>query len=150
MRKQNQEMEYISEALTAESPKDRLKKLMEEETKVVKGRFRCFETPGGSLRVQIKKYKEVPMFDKTLIDNEVYEVPLYVARHLNGVDHLAKSVNGKINTCSYPVHGHIMVGNDWAPASFDQNGNPLPTTQVTKWVRRYGFESLQFDALEAM
>ena len=150
MRKTNQEIDYLSEALTAESPKDRLKKLIEEETKMVKGRFRCFETPGGSLRVQIRKYKEVPMFDKTLVDNEIYEVPLYVARHLNGVDHLAKAVNGKVNSCAYPVHGHIMIGNDWAPASFDSNGNPLPTTQITKWVRRYGFESLQFDVLGEM
>lgn len=150
MKKQNQEIEYISESLTTESPKERLKKLIEEESQIVRGRFRCFESPGGSLRVQLKKYKELPMFDKTMIDNRIYEVPLYVARHLNGVDHLAKGVNGKINTCAYPVHGHLMVGDEWAPTSFDSNGNPLPTTQISKWVRRYGFESLQFDALGAI
>jgi len=147
MKKTLNELENLSVDSVGLSAKDRIKKLQEEETKTVKGRFRCFETPGGSLRVQIKKYKDVPMFDKTMLDNEVYEVPLYVARHLNGVDHLAKNINGKINSCAYPVHSHLMIGNEWSPSKLDDMGQPVPQIGVAKWVRRYGFESLQFDVL---
>lgn len=146
MKKTLNELESLS-STTHLTPKERIKKIQEEETKTVKGRFRCFETPGGSLRVQIKKYKDVPMFDMTMMDNEIYEVPLYVARHLNGVDHLAKDINGKINSCAYPVHSHIMIGEKWSPSTLDEIGNPVPQFAVSKWVRRYGFESLQFDTL---
>ena len=140
-------IDEITQSLSKETPEDRIRRLQEEETKLVSGRFRNFESPGGSLRVQIKKYKNVPMFDKTLIDNEVYEVPLYVARHLQGIDHIAKELNGKINTCAYPVHGHIMNGSEWAPAHVNEHGIPIASVQVAKWIRRYGFESLQFEML---
>jgi hypothetical protein len=147
MRKQNNAIDEITHSLTEESPQERLRKLREEEIKLVRGRFRNFESPGGSLRVQIKKYKEVAMFDKTLSDNCEYEIPLYVARHLNGVDHIAHELNGKINTCSYPVHGHLMSGTEWAPSHQDEHGVPMASVQVAKWIRRYGFESLQFEML---
>ena len=140
-------IDEITESLSTISPKERLKKLQEEESKFVRGRFRNFESPGGGLRVQIKKYKDIPMFDKTLVDNQEYEIPLFVARHLNGIDHVAKELNGKINTCAYPVHGHLMSGSEWAPAQLDEHGVPIASIQVAKWIRRYGFESLQFEML---
>ena len=145
MRKSNESITQISESLSQESPKERLRKLQEEETRLVRGRFRNFENPGNPLRVQIKKFKDVPMFDKIMNDNDEYEIPLYVARHLNGVDHVAKELNGKINTCSYPVHGHKMIG-DLPTAHLDNYGGVIADTKVTQWVRRYGFESLQFEA----
>lgn len=136
---------------TVTNGKSRLEKFVEEERRMVKGRFRCFETPGGGTRVMVKKYKELPMFDRHMIDNEVYEVPLYVARHLNGVDVTAHAINGKVGSCSYGVHGFKMSNpNDLKPSmeGFGPNGEggvPAPFTEVQKRVRRYGFESLEFD-----
>lgn len=129
--------------------RSRLQQFMNEEKKIVKGRFRCYETPGSSTRIQIKKYKELPMFDMKMMDGEIYEVPLYVARHLNGIDATAQHINGKVNTCSYPVHGFTWNG-DNAPSSAHGNGPngeggvPVPLVGVSKRVRRYGFESLEF------
>lgn len=125
----------------------KLRRFVEEETKLVKGRFRNFETPGASVRIQIKKYKDVPMFDKWLSDNETYELPLYVARHLNGVDATAKAVNGKINTCSHAVHQWKHGMNEELPRSnLGEGGIPVPILSAQKFVRRYGFDSLEFDS----
>lgn len=128
-----------------DSTKDRLKKFIEEETKLVKGRFRCFETPGLTTRIQVRKYPGVPMFDMTMRDGEVYEVPLYVARHLNGVDVTASAIDGKVNSCSYAVHGFSMHSpNDLAHSAMDGGGIPVPIIRAQKYTRRYGFESLEF------
>ena len=129
--------------------KDRLQKLVEEERKLVKGKFRCYETPGSSHRIQIRKYKELPMFDKWMIDEGVYEVPLYVARHLNGMDACATSLNGKINSCAYPIHG-FKSENDVLPASEEvliPGAGPtyVPLNKNVKYVRRFGFESMEFN-----
>ena len=128
---------------------DLLQKFVEEETKLVKGRFRCYDNPGSSVRIQVRKYKGVQMFDKTMIDEGTYEVPLYVARHLNGVDATATHLNGKINSCSYPVHGFLSVG-DNLPASQEVMGPDGgvtygPRENIVKRVRRYGFESMEFN-----
>lgn len=128
-----------------ELAKEKLKKFIEEETKMVKGRFRCFETPGLSTRIQVRKYPGVPMFDKTMRDGEVYEIPLYVARHLNGVDVTASAVDGKINSCAYAVHGFSMNSPDaLAHSAIDGGGIPVPIITAQKYTRRYGFESLEF------
>lgn len=146
----------LSEQLSAapsekEQNKAKLRRYVEEETKLVKGRFRNFETPGASVRVQIKKYKDVPMFDKWMHDNEMYEVPLYVARHLNGVDKTAEKIGGKINTCAHLVHQWKHGKNDPLPYSemgtgpSGEPGIPVPILTSPKYRRRYGFESLEFD-----
>lgn len=127
--------------------KDRLHAFVVEESKLVKGRFRCFDNPGSSVRIQVRKYKELPMFDKTMIDEGTYEVPLYVARHLNGIDATATHINGKVNSCSYPIHGFKAVG-DQLPGSQEVMGPDgltlAPRDNIVKRVRRYGFESLEF------
>jgi hypothetical protein len=128
-----------------EMSKELLDKFIKEETQLVKGKFRNFEVPGGSQRVIVKKYADVPMFDKVMEDGKVYEIPLYVARHLNGVDATAKKVNGKINTCSFPVHGFKWDGDKGAPKNVEEAGIPVPIIAPAKWTRRYGFESLEFD-----
>lgn len=129
-----------------EQNKAKLQRYIEEETKVVKGRFRNYESPGACVRVQVKKYKEVPMFDKWMNDNEMYEIPLYVARHLNGVDKTAEKIGGKINTCAHLVHEFRHGKNDPLPAStMGMDGIPVPIVTSPKYRRRYGFESLEFD-----
>jgi hypothetical protein len=148
----------------ARTPKDEsralLKKFMDEETKMVKGIFRCYETPGAREKISVKKYPTkadmlrrnqeggVEPFEMWMSDGQTYEVPLYVARFLNGTDKTAASVNGKINTCAYPVHGFTWDnGNQSGPQSqIGMDGTPVPVLGPSQWKRRYGFESLEFNA----
>jgi len=140
------EIVTFSPSSEKQASKEKLNKLIAEETKTVKGRFRNYETPGGSLRVQVRKYPGIPPFDKIMFDNETYEVPLYVARHLNGVDVAAKACYGKVHSCSYPTPGFIWEQGKNMPASTqDDQGVPVPIIGVAKWNRRFGFESLEFD-----
>lgn len=123
-----------------------LKKLMDEETKMVTGKFKNYETPGGNLPYCSGKYPGQPIFKKVFQDGEIYEVPLWVARHLNGIDKVAKELNGRIGSCSYPIHGFRWDPNKPAPESCLQgDGVPVPAVGISKRVQRYGFESLEFD-----
>lgn len=116
-----------------EIAKEKLEKIMREELRMVKGIFQNFESPGLSLRLQVRKYKD-HFFDMTLEDGKEYEVPLYIARHLNGIDATAEHLNGKLGTCSYAIHSYIV----------DKNGNPIVSHEKRK--KRYGFQSLDFAA----
>ncbi|MCE5319398.1 MAG: hypothetical protein LLG04_18790, partial [Parachlamydia sp.] len=114
--------------------------------KLVKGRFKNYETPGAGATIILKKYHEkyMPMFTKKMADGEVYEIPLYVARHLNGIDVTAEGVDGKINSCGYLVHSFITnPDGTLKKADHDNSGNPVPIF-TNKYQRRYGFESLEF------
>jgi hypothetical protein len=124
-----------------------LKKLMEEESKIVRGRFKNYETPGGNLPFQSRKYPNQEVFKIVFQDGGVYDVPLWVARHLNGTDKTAKVLNGRIGSCSYPVHGFKWDAGQSPPKSDDsQPGNLVPVIGIEKRVQRYGFESLEFDS----
>lgn len=116
--------------------RDKLQKFYKEEMRLVKGLFQNFETPGGSLRLQVRKYKE-HFFDKVMEDGQEYEVPLYVARHLNGIDATAEAIDGKVGTCSYPVSSYLM----------DASGTPIISHAKRK--KRFGFQSLEFAASAA-
>lgn len=137
---------------TKELAKRKLQELIQQETKLVKGRFQCFETPGANATITIKKYPGIQPFVKTMMDGEVYEVPLYVARFLNGTDVSAGALamdsarNIKIGTCGYNVHGFkYPTKESESPASqLGPNGVPLPVVGISKCVRRYGFQSLEF------
>lgn len=136
-----------------EKAKSVLERLIKEETRMVKGRFRCFETPGSSQKITVKKYKDVPMFVKEMVDGGVYEVPLYVARFLNGIDMCARAVNGQIGTCSYGIHGFKWDDVNNQPARSQQGfgpggegGIPVPIVGITSRIRRFGFESLDFES----
>ena len=124
-----------------------LEKFMKEESRLVKGRFRNYEVKGGSLPFQAKKYPNQPVYKQDFQDGEVYDVPLWVARWLNGVDAVAKGLNGKIGSCSYPVHGFKWDAGASTPGSVPgQGGTPVPIVGIAKRVQRYGFESLEFDS----
>jgi hypothetical protein len=125
---------------------EKLKPYIEEETKIVKGIFRNYETPGASAPIQVIKYPGIPGFQETMTDNETYEIPLYVARFLNGTDITAKGCDEKIHTCSYETHGFLWsAGAPMPRGSQDDKGIPVPIIGVAKRTRRYGFESLQFN-----
>ena len=123
-----------------EASKELLNKCISEETKLVKGRFKNYETPGGSVKVIIRKYAGVTPFDQVLKDGEIYEIPLYVARHLQGYDVTAKAVGGRINSCAYAVHQYKNSKDDFPTQNMDQ-GMTVPIIHK----RRYGFESLEFE-----
>lgn len=135
-----------------EAAKKRLNELMQEEMKTVKGVFQNFETPGGNLKLTVKKYPG-HVFEKTMEDGGTYEVPLYIARHLNGVDITAGDLSGsaeknpRIGTCSYPKHGFVVPGRGAEPAfgAIGGDGIPVPIVGIVKRVKRFGFQSLEFD-----
>jgi hypothetical protein len=112
-------MSIATEKTTQEKKTRDPKKEREQDHKMVKGVFRCYEPMGGSFTFNFKKYKGDQVLKYTMVDGEVYEVPMMIAKHLN-------------NNCWYPRHSHVM----------DINGNP--TLDVGKKVKRCSFESLAF------
>ena len=103
----------------AKASAKRIKLLRDKYREKVKGIFRFYEVPGGSITFAYKEFKEDPVEKYTMIDGGNYEVPLGVAKHLNK--------NGW-----YPRHKHAM----------DQNG--IPVIDVGQKIRRFGFQSLEF------
>lgn len=122
--------------LEVSSAKERLKKIMNEELKMVRGIFQNFETPGMALELQVRKYPG-HFFKQVLEDGKECEVPLYIARHLNGIDATAEAINGQVGTCAYPVHSYVV----------DMHGNP--TISVAKRKRRFGFLSSEFSMIKS-
>lgn len=103
-----------------ENKDDKARAMWKEESRLVKGIFRCHEPSGGSVQFSFRKYKWDPTRKYTMRDGEVYEVPLSVARHLN-------------QNCNYAVHSHIL-GADGRP-TVDRGG---------KMRSRMNFESTEF------
>jgi hypothetical protein len=102
---------------------EQLKKMKEQDHRMVKGIFRCMEPPGGSVTFSYKKYAGDPVEKYTMADGKVYTVPLMVAKHIN-------------NHCTYDIHQHTL----------DLDGNPR--VDVGKRVKRFSFESLDFMDIE--
>ena len=115
------EQRAVKETIScAAADDDAIYRMWKEESKIVKGIFRCREPDGGSVKFSFRKYKWDPIKWYTMVDGRTYEIPLAVARHLN-------------KNCSYAVHSHIL----------DQDGNPtLDTSGKTK--SRMNFESTEF------
>ena len=63
--------------------KKELLELQAIESEKITGTFSYHECPGGVLKFSYAKFPKEPIKDYTLIDGETYELPLYVARHLN-------------------------------------------------------------------
>jgi hypothetical protein len=100
-----------------------LKYLRDKDREMVKGIFKFYEVPGGSMSFCFKKYKGDPIEKFDMVDGNVYTVPLGVAKHLN-------------NDCHYPIHSY----------STDSNGIPLQ--KISERVNRCGFQSLEFMEME--
>ena len=96
-----------------------LKKQCEQDREKVKGIFRFYECPGGTLKFPFRAYKWDQVETYKLIDGESYELPLGVAKHLNK--------NGW-----YPEHHYTL----------DESGNPKMRLSQKK--RRFGFQSMEF------
>lgn len=102
-----------------EVKKPNLKYMREKDRELVKGIFRFHEVPGGTMSFSFKAYKEDPVENYTLVDGEVYTLPLGVAKHLN-------------KNCWYPIHAYA------------QDGEGKSTVKVGQKVRRASFQSLEF------
>ena len=138
--------------------KAKLDEFIKEETKLVRGIFQCFETPGAKIKISCRKYPGIPGFSKEMTDGMMYEIPLYVARFLNGSDVTAGALgdpntrNHKIGTCGYGIHGFKMQQNsiDGLRPSTDGfiaeygMGVPVPVVAITGEKRRFGLQSTQF------
>jgi hypothetical protein len=98
---------------------DKIYALWKEESKMVKGIFRCREPIGGSVHFFFRKFKWDKTKEYKMMDGEIYEIPLAVARHLN-------------KNCSYAQHSNIL----------DAQGNP--TVNKDKMISRMNFESTEF------
>jgi hypothetical protein len=106
-----------------EAKKVNLKYMRDKDREVVRGIFRFYECPGGTMSFSIKIYKEDEVETYTLIDGEVYSLPLGVAKHLNK--------NGW-----YPVH------------SYTQDASGKPVQKIGQKVQRFGLQSLEFVDIE--
>ena len=135
---------------TKELAKEKIKDLIAEETKIVKGIFINYETPGASATITVRKYPGVPVFTKSMKDGEMYDIPLYVARFLNGTDVSVGAVDNPnkgsqlIGTCQYGVHGWKMDNAEDFKQGIDVGGTVVPSVAITKRVKRYGFNSVDF------
>lgn len=145
------EAPHVSKSLK-DRAKEKVRELIAEETKMVRGIFQCFETPGSTVEINVRKYPGIEPFRKSMTDGFTYEVPLYVARFLNGIDVSAGALgdparrNTMIGTCSYAVHGFVMASKNAEPAfgAIDGQGIPVPMVGVSSRVKRYGFQSMEF------
>ena len=96
-----------------------LKYQRDKDREIVRGIFRFYEVPGGTLSFSFRAYKEDPVENYSFVDGQIYSIPLGVAKHLN-------------KNLWYPVH------------AFAQDENGKPNVKVGKKVRRAGFDSLEF------
>jgi hypothetical protein len=106
-----------------DKPKKNLTYMRDKDREPVKGIFRFYEVPGGSMSFSYKAYKGDPVERFDLVDGGVYTLPLGVAKHLNK--------NGW-----YPVHSHMV----------DENGKAV--MKIGQKIRRFGFQSLEFVDIE--
>lgn len=105
--------------------KPNLKYQRDKDREIVRGVFRFYEVPGGTMSFVFKAYKEDPVERFDMIDGQVYSVPFGVAKHLNK--------NGW-----YPIHAY---------AKLEDGGHMM---KVNDKVRRFGFQSLEFIDLADM
>ena len=96
-----------------------LKYQRDKDREMVKGIFRFYEVPGGTMSFVYRQYKEDEVERYDLEDGKIYSIPLGVARHLN-------------KNCWYPVH------------AYKQNENGGKDMLIGQKVRRCGFQSLEF------
>lgn len=111
-----------------------LRYLRDKNREKVKGIFRFYEVPGGSMSFCFKEFKDdqVERFD--LVDGQIYTLPLGVAKHLNK--------NGW-----YPEYEYLPGQPGVQASPYALQGANM---RVGKKVRRFGFQSLEFTDVEEL
>ncbi len=110
--------------------------LRDKDRELVKGIFRFHEVPGGTLSFSIKIHKDDQVENYTLVDGEIYTLPLGVAKHLN-------------KNCWYPTYGHL-TGSDGVQSGLPTSlyGSSGQNMKITQKVKRCSFQSLEFVDIE--
>lgn len=89
------------------------------DAKLVKGKFKNLESPGGDLMFAYHYYKGEPTRVYHMLDGQEYEIPVGVAKHIN-------------RQCKYKKSKHLI----------DKDGNRMITAD--KPIERYQFVSTEF------
>ena len=108
-----------------EANKQSLKFQRDKDREMVRGIFRFHEVPNGQMEFMFKKYKEDPLEKFSMIDGQVYTVPLGVAKHLN-------------TNCAYPSY------------SYKQDEAGRPVVSMAEMIRRCSFQSLEFVDIDGL
>ena len=116
-----------TEIKSEKKQKPNLKYLRDKDREPVKGLFRYYEAPLGTLSFCYRAYKEDPIETFNLTDGQVYTIPLGVAKHLN-------------KSGWYPEYQYVK-GEPGLVGAFSPDGTRM---QIARKVRRYGFQSLEF------
>lgn len=96
-----------------------LKYQRDRDREMVRGIFRFYEVPGGTLSFSFRKYREDEIETYTLNDGEIYTIPRGVAHHLS-------------NNCWYPEY------------EYKRDENMRNTAMLSKKKRRCSFDPLDF------
>jgi hypothetical protein len=108
---------------------EKLLRAMEEDAAIVEGRFEFKEitnpkeAKGATVTFHYRKYPSEPVVTYTIKHNEVRQLPLGVAKH----------INGELGACKYSIHKHVM----------DKQGVPK-IDMAGESVHRMGFHSTKF------
>ena len=98
---------------------ENLRAMRDKDRQMVRGVFKYYEVPGGSVGFCFKKYKEDPIEKFDLIDGQIYTIPLGVAKHIN-------------NNTWYPIH------------EYSKNEDGTSMQRIGQKIRRMAFQSLEF------
>lgn len=109
--------------------------LREKHREPVQGIFKFFESPGSTMSFSFREFKGDNIERYDLVDGEVYTIPYGVAKHLNK--------NGWYPEYNF-VPGDKSIQVAAAVSGFANNS----IQKVTRKVRRFAFQSLQFTDLE--
>lgn len=124
--KKEQELEPLTPNKVAQTePSKNARYLRDKDREMVRGIFRFYESPGFTLSFSFRKYKEDKTERYDLVDNQIYSIPLGVAKHLN--------TNG-----AYPIHTYAK----------DERGNSIQ--RIGQKIHRFGFQSLEFVDVEEL
>jgi len=99
----------------------------DKDREPVKGIFKYYEVPGGCLEFNYRAYKQDPIEFFSLIDGQVYTLPLGIAKHLN-------------KSGWYPEYEYYK-SDQTTTRAFSPEGHVM---RVSRKTRRYGFQSLEF------
>lgn len=124
----------VKSVKSADKPKLDLKKERDKDREIVKGLFKYYEQPGSFLKFNFKKYKQDQIEEYILWDNQVYSLPLGVAKHLN--------TNGW-----YPEYSYHK---DDSSVKIGMNPSLGNIMRMSQKIRRFGFQSLEFTDVEGL
>lgn len=114
-------------------PKQNINYQRDKDREVVKGIFKYYEAPGGVVEFFYKKYEGDKIERYSMIDGQVYSIPLGVAKHLN--------TNGW-----YPEYEDVP-GEKMVDSSGIRRNKVM---KIYKKIRRFGFQSLEFIDVEEL